>query len=70
MGLREADGKAALLYTIQNYIPYVQIFTSAGYEQYFYIKTIKENSLALVRKQTIPTEQPPLVSEVSANFCG
>jgi hypothetical protein len=25
--------------------------------------------VALVRKQTIPTEQPPLVGEVSANFC-
>jgi hypothetical protein len=24
----------------------------------------------LIRKQTIPTERPPLVSEVSANFCG
>jgi hypothetical protein len=23
-----------------------------------------------VRKRTIPTEQPPLVGEVSANFCG
>jgi hypothetical protein len=26
--------------------------------------------MALVRKRTIPTEQPPLVGEVSANFCG
>jgi hypothetical protein len=24
----------------------------------------------LVRKRTIPTEQLPLVGEVSANFCG
>jgi hypothetical protein len=24
----------------------------------------------LVRKRTIPTERPPLVGEVSANFCG
>jgi hypothetical protein len=24
----------------------------------------------LVRKQTIPTERPPLLGEVSANFCG
>jgi hypothetical protein len=31
---------------------------------------IKLNSVALVRKQTIPTERPPLVGEVSANFCG
>jgi hypothetical protein len=31
---------------------------------------IKKNSGALVRKRTIPTERPPLVGEVSANFCG
>jgi hypothetical protein len=29
----------------------------------------KLNSVALVREQTIPTEGPPLVGEVSANFC-
>jgi hypothetical protein len=28
------------------------------------------NSVALVRERSIPTERPPLVSEVSANFCG
>jgi hypothetical protein len=28
----------------------------------------EKNSVASVRKQTIPTERPPLVSEVSANF--
>jgi hypothetical protein len=28
------------------------------------------NSVVLVRKRTIPTERPPLVGEVSANFCG
>jgi hypothetical protein len=28
------------------------------------------NSVALVRERTIPTELPPLVGEVSANFCG
>jgi hypothetical protein len=27
-------------------------------------------SVALVRKRTIPTERPPYVGEVSANFCG
>jgi hypothetical protein len=30
--------------------------------------TYKLNSMALVRKQTIPTERPPLVGEVSANL--
>jgi hypothetical protein len=33
-------------------------------------KTKKKNSGALVRRQTIPTERPPLIGEVSANFCG
>jgi hypothetical protein len=28
------------------------------------------NSVAFVRKQTMPTDRPPLVGEVSANFCG
>jgi hypothetical protein len=28
-----------------------------------------KNSGALVRQQTIPTERPPLVGEVSAKFC-
>jgi hypothetical protein len=36
------------------------------------IDTIKKmktkNFVALVRKRTIPTERPPLVGEVSANF--
>ena len=36
------------------------------------IKTLKLklNSVALVRTRTIPTERPPPVGEVSANFCG
>jgi hypothetical protein len=28
------------------------------------------NSVAWVRERTIPTERPPLVGEVNANFCG
>jgi hypothetical protein len=31
---------------------------------------IINNSMALVRQRTIPTERPPLVGEVSGNFCG
>jgi hypothetical protein len=30
----------------------------------------KLNSMALVRERTIPTDRPPPVGEVSANFCG
>jgi hypothetical protein len=29
---------------------------------------LKLNSVALVREETIPTERPPIVGEVSANF--
>jgi hypothetical protein len=35
-------------------------------ENSIYIK----NSVALARKRTLPKERPPLVAEVSANFCG
>jgi len=31
---------------------------------------LKLNSVALVRERTVPTERPPPVGEVSANFCG
>jgi hypothetical protein len=31
---------------------------------------IKKNSMIRVRERTIPTEQPPLVGEAIANFCG
>ena len=33
-------------------------------------KIEKKNSVALVPERTIPTERPPPVGEVSANFCG
>jgi hypothetical protein len=32
-------------------------------------KKINNNSMALVQKRTIPTEQPLIVTEVSGNFC-
>jgi hypothetical protein len=41
----------------------------SDFKKYVY-KTKKTNSAALVRERTIPTERPPLVGEVSANFCG
>ena len=37
---------------------------------FFEIFKTKLNSVALVRERTIPTERPPPVGEVSANFCG
>ena len=36
-----------------------------------YVQEVKGTySVALVRERTIPTERPPPVGEVSANFCG
>jgi hypothetical protein len=32
------------------------------------IELVKKNSMASVRKRTIPNERPPLVSEISANY--
>jgi hypothetical protein len=32
--------------------------------------SLKKNSMVWVRERTIPTERPPLVGEVIANFCG
>jgi hypothetical protein len=40
------------------------------YNLYLTKTKTKLNSVALVRERTIPTERPPLVGEVSANFCG
>jgi hypothetical protein len=33
-------------------------------------KTNKTNAMVRVRERTKPTERPPLVGEVIANFCG
>jgi hypothetical protein len=33
-------------------------------------KLLKKTLRALVRQRTIPTERPPLLGEVSANFSG
>jgi hypothetical protein len=38
-----------------------------NYYNYYYYLT---NAVTLVRERTIPTERPPLVGEVSANFYG
>jgi hypothetical protein len=36
----------------------------------FLTTKLKTKLRGLVREQTIPTERPPPVGEVSANFCG
>jgi hypothetical protein len=37
---------------------------------YVHVNFKKLNSVAIVRKRTIPTEGPPLVGDVCANFAG
>jgi len=58
-------------------ILWLKRFTSFYYLCYYYVILIilnitkqTTNSVALVRTRTIPTERPPPVGEVSANFCG
>ena len=45
-------------------------FHLSGAQNYVVASKTKLNSVALVRTRTIPTERPPPVGEVSANFCG
>ena len=54
--LRRGDGQAA--HTLNN--PQVKCTKTK----------LKLSSVALVREPTLPTERPPPVGEVSANFCG
>jgi len=44
--------------------------SSVNYTHVINYPITKLNSVALVRTRTIPTERPPPVGEVSANFCG
>ena len=47
------------------------IYYNFGNTDTFTVGTkLKLNSVALARERTIPTERPPPVGEVSANFCG
>ena len=57
-----AKNVACLKRKLQGEVNYIYI--------YIYIYIYKLNSVALVRTRTIPTERPPPVGEVSANFCG
>jgi hypothetical protein len=44
------------------------LFYLLGIIPYKTVRMHKKNSLVLVRARTIPTELPPLIGEVSANF--
>jgi hypothetical protein len=48
------------------------MYSATGREANEHIKLTKTklNSVAVVRKRTIPIERPSLVGEVSANLCG
>jgi hypothetical protein len=48
------------------------LITARSYFQMLclFLKTNKQNSMVWVRERTMPTERPPLVGEVIANFCG
>jgi hypothetical protein len=54
------------LYTLFYTLNTLYIMNSAV----FYVVKKNVNSVAVVRKQTILTEWPPLVGEVSVNLCG
>ena len=49
---------------------YITVILGGGMLNTFVTTNTKLNSVALVRERTIPTERPPPVGEVSANFCG
>jgi hypothetical protein len=62
--------------TPRHCVPFTALHTAAVLRwkifdppQHGVIKT-KLNSMVRVRERTIPTERPPLVVEVIANFCG
>jgi hypothetical protein len=46
------------------------IYTNYSTRKIAHKKNKGQSSLASVRKQTIPTERPPLAGEVSVNLCG
>jgi hypothetical protein len=51
----------------------VYVYHKRAFEEVVVTKMLiilKLNSMVWVRERTIPTERPPLVSEVIANFCG
>jgi hypothetical protein len=51
------------------FVPISHVPVHVKYSLSLYLIWLK-NSVALARERTISTERPPLVGEVSANFCG
>jgi hypothetical protein len=56
--------------------PYIRVISSWRYSHYFVVfislssNMPSKSSVAWVRERSIPTERPPLVGELSANFWG
>jgi hypothetical protein len=61
------------IYNIYTYIHTIRAKVIPGFIShvvYVHALKLKLNSMVRVRERTIPTERPPLVGEVIANFCG
>jgi hypothetical protein len=59
-----------LFHVYDNNIKYL-LFIYFPYKDFKFVRDkTKLNSMVWVRERTIPTERPPLVGEVIANFCG
>jgi hypothetical protein len=54
----------------QSHIFSIILISPVKQTDFTYKKQKQKNSMVLVRERTIPTERPPLVGEVIANFCG
>jgi hypothetical protein len=54
--------------TLSHYMITLSCFTARGNVRHKNVYVAETNSMVWVRERTIPTEQPPLVGEVIANF--
>jgi hypothetical protein len=59
--------KVIYIFQLNCYI-YIYIYIHKYIYVIFYKSLVIKNAMSSVRKRTIPTERPQLVSEVSANF--
>jgi hypothetical protein len=60
----------SLLTETKTFLKYFNSWRTVSPYSHFFSSIWKKNSVAWVCGWTIPTERPPLVGEVSANFCG
>jgi hypothetical protein len=61
---------ASMLYSVKHYFYFETQYIQFGSMRWDKETMAVKNSVALVRKRTIPTEGMPFVGKVSANFCG